>query len=170
MAGKPKRKAARIPIDKDHPMKKMGTRARHMAIEMCMVTAFLVRGVFKVFSAKDLSTLCEEGEDGFVRELCYLAGDLVEWRRTNDIDYEDMTDGLFLYEEVEVTIPKMLKAYFRKNEFMPITSDFLDMIKTLPTQAKLARSARRMNHGQGSQTTKQEEGTRALVQGAGEAG
>lgn len=121
-------------IDDRPPLKKLNSRSRDMAIEMCLFSAYLVRGVFKVFRSSELNQLTEQGEDGFIRELCYYAEDFVEWRRTEDIEYEEMTDGIYLYEEAEVALPKMLRKHFVEHELMPTSEEFLGMVKAIYDQ------------------------------------
>lgn len=110
---------------------KLSDRASDMATEIAMVSVYLSRGLFRAFSKDELTHLCEEGEDNFVREICFYAEAFVEWRRRMNFDYDDLSSGVFLYEEAEQKLPKMIARHFRERQIMPSQREFLDLVVDL---------------------------------------
>lgn len=109
--------------------------------ELAMVVVYFVKGFFeqraKCRNKKLLAYFADTyvQEDAFVDELVFFVARCEAWRKRQKFDFEDLCDGVYLYEVAEDYLPDMLwqdiTAQYRRGAILCLPDDlWIDKVMT----------------------------------------
>lgn len=100
----------------------------------CITSAYLVTGVLNDIEDRNVSVFESTGGIDFISRICDLAQALETWVETNNIEVEELSDGVFLYEEVEDLLAKKIVLHGEANDgTLPTRDEFIVMLNDLRT-------------------------------------
>lgn len=100
----------------------------------CITSAYLVTGVLNDIEDRNVSVFESPGGIDFIDHICDLAQTLENWVETNNIEVEELSNGVFLYEEVEDLLAKKIVLHGETNDgVLPTRDEFIVMLNELRT-------------------------------------
>lgn len=100
----------------------------------CITSAYLVTGVLSDIEDRNVSVFESPGGIDFIDHICDLAQTLETWVETNNIEVEELSNGVFLYEEVEDLLAKKIVLHGETNDgVLPTRDEFIVMLNELRT-------------------------------------
>ena len=102
-------------------------------IALCETSVYLSIGVFDLLKGNLYQTASEKynGHSGIVEQMIGLAQIHEKWFKDRKIEYEEITDGVYLYDVIETLMARWVVDHFKQHGYLPLEQNVFDWLDSL---------------------------------------